>query len=672
MRLINTDDLSLVEFPGIVPEYAILSHTWGDEEVTLQDWEASRRAGTSSILYSRIQGLLEPGKGTADQETQTTEEDGFPIVRRSTDDSIQDWLSNLGFHDVRFGYWKILQACSRARRDGLEWLWADTNCIDKTSSAELSEAINSMYEWYRNSTVCYAYLADVRGRSPHELPSSRWFTRGWTLQELLAPRHVVFFSREWTGIGTKKHLVGLLSEITGIGETYLARLDGILGASIAHRMSWVSNRTTTRPEDIAYCMLGIFDVNMPLIYGEGSKAFSRLQEEIIKVSDDHSIFAWTWIVELSDPSMRGQKRGIKPLPGSGYSKPYQLNRLPIQPAVSPSSAKSTIAPVSGWFPSFRLEWLRRGNTWACPQRSTLLAPDPIVFYDSAMFPVLAPSDTVAPFNMTNAGLTISLPIVRHLGDELFFAVLDRRDDRLQETQTLLCVPLVRHNRHRNRYTRTWFPRRPIKLVRHIDAPKESSETIEVCRDVQHVPFYYPAFGGASHQYGFWMVYPKSVDEYQLCRGATSPHGVFNDYGIFIDRQDGLKDQTIGGLLVFETTYQGRRAGLEPSVALVVFLALSFEKKGIGETSSPAYYFEAVAWPKSQVATDEAVAKLFADFVSKRSKFVETRYAGKTPCSTLRLDRAHGAPMRLSVTLLNSIPLSHHPSANIRAVEMDSS
>lgn len=172
----------------------------------------------------------------------------------------------------------------------------DTVCIDKSSSAELSEAINSMYRWYQNAQICYAYLADVTvaekprgGGSAFE--RSRWFTRGWTLQELIAPSNLVFYSSDWRRIGTKSELRDIISEITGINV-------GVLGGtdpdhfSIAQRMSWASKRKTTRVEDIAYCLLGIFGVNMTLLYGEGERSFVRLQEEIMKASDDHSLFAW--------------------------------------------------------------------------------------------------------------------------------------------------------------------------------------------------------------------------------------------------------------------------------------------------------------------------------------------------------------------------------------------
>jgi hypothetical protein len=248
MRLINTETLKLEEFYGDgIPEYAILSHTWEGGEVTFQDWQ------------------------------------------------------NLQTASKKAGFTKIAEACQKASKHGLSYLWVDTNCIDKSSSAELTEAINSMFAWYQNSAVCYAYLSDVsisgatRADELKQIGNSRWFTRGWTLQELLAPRRVVFYSRHWERLGeVSSGFAKEISKITGIEVGYLTRELPLELASVAKKMYWVSRRTTTRVEDMAYCMLGIFDINMPLLYGEGTKAFVRLQEEIIKVSNDHTIFCWTW------------------------------------------------------------------------------------------------------------------------------------------------------------------------------------------------------------------------------------------------------------------------------------------------------------------------------------------------------------------------------------------
>ncbi|KAI2629335.1 HET-domain-containing protein [Hypomontagnella submonticulosa] len=262
MRLIDVNTLEFEEFIGSeIPQYAILSHTWhGNTEVIFQEWE-----------------------------------------RAATDASIRQ----------KAGYAKIVGACRLARADGWQYLWCDTNCIDKTSSAELSEAINSMYAWYRDSQVCYAYLNDVRaGTSTDTLSKSRWFRRGWTLQELLAPSTVRFYDQDWTPIGTKMELASTISDITRIHIGALGDRSTIHKYSIAQRMSWAADRETTRPEDIAYCLLGIFGIHMPLLYGEGPKAFERLQREIIEVSADQSILAW----DLQDSSEHPLTSALAPSP----------------------------------------------------------------------------------------------------------------------------------------------------------------------------------------------------------------------------------------------------------------------------------------------------------------------------------------------------------------------
>ncbi|KAI9782388.1 MAG: hypothetical protein M1839_005261 [Geoglossum umbratile] len=185
---------------------------------------------------------------------------------------------------------KVKSCCSIARANGLKYIWIDTCCIDKTSSAELSEAINSMYRWYQEADVCYGYLADVPSKAVFS--GSRWFTRGWTLQELIAPSTVIFLDEEWKELGTKASLQQDVSDCTGILVGILSGDDDLETFSIAQRMSWAAKRKTSRIEDRAYCLLGIFGINMPLTYGERETAFTRLQEEIMRISDDHSLFAW--------------------------------------------------------------------------------------------------------------------------------------------------------------------------------------------------------------------------------------------------------------------------------------------------------------------------------------------------------------------------------------------
>ncbi|KAF9884848.1 hypothetical protein FE257_001191 [Aspergillus nanangensis] len=240
MRLLNVSTLELVEFPADrIPPYAILSHTWGDEEVLFND--VIHKTGNTKRAFTKLQGAAE-----------------------------------------------------QALSDGFAHIWVDTCCINKDSSAELSEAINSMFVWYQKADACYAYLSDVEvsAESPKTISHCRWFTRGWALQELLAPKNVVFFSRDWVRLGTKIDHCEIISRLTGIHVSYLCHTETLDHASIAQRMSWASYRNTTRPEDVAYCLMGLFSVNMPLLYGEGSRSFLRLQEEIMRQSDDESIFAW--------------------------------------------------------------------------------------------------------------------------------------------------------------------------------------------------------------------------------------------------------------------------------------------------------------------------------------------------------------------------------------------
>ncbi|EON61156.1 hypothetical protein W97_00367 [Coniosporium apollinis CBS 100218] len=245
MRLLRLDSdgqCRLTNFFGKdakdIPFYAILSHTWGadEEEVTYKDLTDGTRNFTHKAGYRK------------------------------------------------------LQFCQRqAAQDGLLYIWIDTCCIDKSSSAELQESLNSMFRWYQRAARCYVYLSDVSvRRSVGEeeeswklaFKRSRWFTRGWTLQELLAPSSVVFYSQEAKRLGDKRSLERTLNEITGIPikalqETPLSHF------RVKDRRSWAANRRTTREEDEAYCLIGIFDVYLPLMYGRGRAiALNKLEREI--------------------------------------------------------------------------------------------------------------------------------------------------------------------------------------------------------------------------------------------------------------------------------------------------------------------------------------------------------------------------------------------------------
>ena len=195
---------------------------------------------------------------------------------------------------------KVREACFIARKYGHRLIWIDSCCIDKTSSTELSEAINSMFAWYASATVCYAFLSDVKSPRFHNerlvkrsrIGESKWFTRGWTLQELIAPRTVIFLSRDWHFLGTKASLSDVIEAVAGISRGILVHQLPLDQVSVATRMSWASKRRTTRVEDEAYSLMGIFDINMPTLYGEGRRGFIRLQEEILKRIPDQSVFAW--------------------------------------------------------------------------------------------------------------------------------------------------------------------------------------------------------------------------------------------------------------------------------------------------------------------------------------------------------------------------------------------
>lgn len=189
------------------------------------------------------------------------------------------------------GYKKIQFCRDRAAHDGLHFFWVDTCCIDKTNNTELSEAINSMFRWFYSAAKCYAFLSDVsignwdtdvRSIWEQAFRQSRWFTRGWTLQELLAPASVEFFSVEGKPLGNKKSLEQQLHNITGIPVQAL-RGRALSNFTVEDRMSWAEKRETKRKEDKAYSLLGIFGIYMLPIYGEGEEnALRRLRNKINK------------------------------------------------------------------------------------------------------------------------------------------------------------------------------------------------------------------------------------------------------------------------------------------------------------------------------------------------------------------------------------------------------
>ncbi|CZT43993.1 uncharacterized protein RSE6_04111 [Rhynchosporium secalis] len=266
MRLINTKTLQIESFPCFdrpeIPHYAILSHRWGADEIFLQEMQSPSASLTSKL-----------------------------------------------------GYLKVLKCCELAASFGFEHVWIDTCCIDKSNSSELAETINSMFHYYRDAEVCYAYLSDVpSNEDPSMIPSkfrqSSWFTRGWTLQELLAPKSVIFYGDDWKEIGMKSSLEQVIASITLIAPRALENFEKYKHKfSIAQKMAWASARKTERLEDMAYCLMGLFGVNMPMIYGEGRNAFRRLQLELLKETNDQSIFAWKRAAGHTLAGY-GQRRGL--------------------------------------------------------------------------------------------------------------------------------------------------------------------------------------------------------------------------------------------------------------------------------------------------------------------------------------------------------------------------
>lgn len=279
VRFINTETYELTNRAEPYPEYAILSHRWitdvGKSEITFSDIKQGSRELVSLSLDPR---------------------------RRSRSEEHSDSMN------------KIIDACVKAKAMNLHWLWIDTCCTRQDNPSEVEESINSMFTWYNEATVCYAILADVRWSGSRDDPfkiisddraptnetrayrtHAEWFERGWTLQELLAPKRMEFYDRDWRRMGTKQELAGQIEQLTGIGRDYIKSvtpLRTIKEASVATRMGWMAGRHTTRPEDIAYSLVGILDIQFKPSYGEGNSAFVRLEERLLETSTDESIFAW--------------------------------------------------------------------------------------------------------------------------------------------------------------------------------------------------------------------------------------------------------------------------------------------------------------------------------------------------------------------------------------------
>lgn len=246
MWLINTATLERIEIKehDKIPPYAVLSHTWCQDD--------------DKDPYTEVRNLPSAKQGR--------------------------------------GFGKVRNACARAlQAHKLEWLWADSLCIDRTSDVELSNSINSISSLLRNCAVCLTYLEDIYLSSSWEelLPTCRWVQRSWTLMELIAPRHIFFYDHNWCPLGSKTSLNTKLSQITGVDCAVLDDPDRLVDYSVGRKMSWAAKRSAYRSEDVAYSLLGLFGVRLTVRYGEGKRAFTRLQEEIMKTTCDGSLLAWT-------------------------------------------------------------------------------------------------------------------------------------------------------------------------------------------------------------------------------------------------------------------------------------------------------------------------------------------------------------------------------------------
>ncbi|KAL6914916.1 hypothetical protein FSST1_012676 [Fusarium sambucinum] len=298
MRLIHVETMKMRQFSERqIPEYAILSHRWGEDK--------------DEVSFSDMT------KGSS----------------------------------KKVGMAKVLGCCKQAKKDKIKYIWIDSCCIKKDSSKELEESINSMFQWYKNAKVCYTYMSDVpKSNKPWELGpnfySSSWFLRGWTLQELLAPKELQFYDQQWNFIGTRNDLSKEIGKITNIPRGFLVGCD-FHKASVAQRMSWAANRKTKRKEDMAYCLLGIFNISMSMIYGEGDKAFERLQLKIMEQTTDDSILAWG----ISETNLSGESTKVTKAVSAGVfaSSPKDFSGCGrIVPHTQNPNPSSTFAVASGF------------------------------------------------------------------------------------------------------------------------------------------------------------------------------------------------------------------------------------------------------------------------------------------------------------------------------------
>jgi hypothetical protein len=279
-----------------------------------------------------------------------------------------------------------------------------------------------MFKWYKEADICYAHLADVptadvdfyRSDEPNMLgtfKASKWFTRGWTLQELIAPLLVEFYAEDWTDLGTKSSRRQEISTITGIDVRVLDGADPSI-CNVAERLSWAASRQTTRIEDAAYCLLGIFQVHMPLLYGEGERALIRLQEEILKTTEDYTLL------------LRGA-------PSDSYLEGLKQNNWPGALARQLSEFK-----------------IRKDNPWTYSNLEFLLDTSSSNTSKSLVADVTP--------TLTARGLHICLPLLKISHDEY----LAHLYCKLKTTHELVCMPLVRDYSGENRFRRKIWIGRP--------------------------------------------------------------------------------------------------------------------------------------------------------------------------------------------------------------------
>ena len=288
MRLLNIKTCELEEFKegpklrDALDKCAIVSHRWGNNELSFQKYEKQMKNSNYRDHQFDNPGDTPP--------SSKAESEGFLKTARAR--------------------LKAQQQEPTQPQNNLKYIWMDTCCINKEEEGELAEAIVLMFHWYSSAKVCYAYLPDVSAvKKEFQEPGkdegtkgavkprigcfecSDWFTRGWTLQELLAPTKMYFFDRYWRFLGTKATLSAQIQRVTGIEAQYLN--GDVSRACVAVKMSWLARRQTTKIEDMAYCMFGLFGINTFIRYGEREGAFLRLGQELIKQKPyDESIFAW--------------------------------------------------------------------------------------------------------------------------------------------------------------------------------------------------------------------------------------------------------------------------------------------------------------------------------------------------------------------------------------------